>query len=234
MDDRRVGAFAAFSLPVLEIAFGVYGGLVGVRLVTDRPDPAADLAKVVANTVLMSGQGTIRALSGVTIILLVLVLHGRLQTAAPYAMRVGTAAALMGGGLFITEGVGTLAVYDELAKVDGVDHSVAVAAYAALGAVILLLNTAGRAMFGVFVLICSVVASRNGVISRPLLYVSMLFGIALIGGHVTGLSPLSGALNIVMGLLLIVWPVWIGITLLRGRPTSSPAVAGTTSGASLR
>jgi hypothetical protein len=229
MDDRRIGAFAAFSVPVLEIAFGVYGGLVGVRLVTDRPDPAGDVAKVVANTVLMSGQGTMRALSGLSFIVLVLVLHGRLRAAAPYAMSVATAFAVIGGGLFITEGVGTLAVYDELAKIDGVDHSAAVAAYAALGVVILLLNTAGRATFGVFVLISSVVAARDGVISRLLLYVSMLFGIALIGGHVTGLSPVSGALNIVMGLLLIVWPVWLGITLLRRQPTSAPSLVGTTS-----
>jgi hypothetical protein len=113
-----------------------------------------------------------------------------------------------------------MAIYDALAQVDGKDHGAAVAAYASVSVVSLLLNTAARAMFGVFVLIFPVVASRSGVISRPLLYAGIVFGIALIAAHVTGLSALSLALNIAMGVFLTVWPVWLGIKLLRSRPAN--------------
>jgi hypothetical protein len=208
----------------LELAFAAYGGVFGVPS-GPVPDPAPDLAKLIAYPVLMSGQGTLRALSGLSLIVLGLALHGRLKASAPLAMRIATAAAVSAGVLFIVIGVGRLAIYDALAQVDGKDHGAAVAAYASVSVVSLLLNTAARAMFGVFVLIFSVVASRSGVISRPLLYAGIVFGIALIAAHVTGLSALSLALNIAMGVFLTVWPVWLGITLLRSPPTSAPLSA---------
>jgi len=45
MEAQRMGAFAAFALVVSENGFAAYGGIVGVRLVTERPDPARDLAR---------------------------------------------------------------------------------------------------------------------------------------------------------------------------------------------
>jgi hypothetical protein len=156
-----------------------------------------------------------------SLILLALALAERLQAAAPFAIRVATCAAVIGGALIIVVSVGSLASYDALAQINGKDHAAAVAAYAALIVVSLLLYTAGYVMLGVFVLISAMVAARSRVISRPLLYVGILFGIALIGAHVTGLSSdlsfssPSIALGVVMGPLLIVWPVWLGVELLR-------------------
>jgi hypothetical protein len=196
-------------------------------------DPGRDLAKVTANTVLMSGQGTFRALAGLSLILLALALAEWLQAAAPFAMRVATAAAVIGGALIIVDSVGRIATYDALAQINGKDHSAAAAAHAALTVVSLLHETAGFVMLGVFVLISAGVAARSPVISRPLVYVGVVFGIALIGAHVTGLSPLSSprtaltpslAMGVVMGPLLIVWPGWLGVELLRSRPTSATAL----------
>ena len=190
-----------------------------------------------ANTVLMSGQGTLRALAGMSLILLAVALAEWLQAAAPFAMRVATAAAVVGGALFIVDSVGRLATYDALAQINGKDQSAAAAAYAALTVVSLLHETAGFVMLGVFVLISAVAAARSRVISRPLLYVGVVFGIALIAAHVTGISALSSprtaftpsfAMGVVMGPLLVVWPVWLAVELLRSRPTSAMALGGTT------
>jgi hypothetical protein len=223
MEARRVSAFAAIALGLLNLAHTIYGIVVGGPIVNNI-DPGRDLAKVTANTVLISGQGTLHALAGLSLILLALALAEWLHAASPFAMRVATAAAVSGGALLIMASVGTLAVYDELAQINGKDHSAAVAAFAALAVVSLLLYTAVYVMLGVFVLISAVVAARSRVISRPLFYVGVVFGIALIGAHVTGISPLSSprdfltpsfVMGVVMGPLLIVWPIWLGVELLR-------------------
>jgi hypothetical protein len=228
MDDtRRIGAFAAIALGVLGIAGPLYGSLAAGGLGGVVPDPAADLARVTANTVLLSGGGTIRALFGLSLIIVALALHELLRAAAPFKMAVATAAGVIGGALFIVIGIGRLGIYDVLAKLDATDHSAAVAAYAGLSVVTLLLVTAGFSMFGVFVLVSSAVAGQSRLMSRPLSYVGILFGFALIGAHVTGLSTTSLALNIVMGPLLTIWPVWLGISLFRGSPTSPPVVGAT-------
>ena len=236
MGARRVGAFAAIALGLSNLGATIYGIVVGVPIVNNI-DPGRDLAKVTANTLLMSGQGTLRALAGLSLILLALALAEWLQAAAPFAMRVGTAAAVIGGALLIMGNVGTLGIYDELAQINSKDHSAAVAAFAALAVVISLLHGAAYVMLGVFVLISAVVAARSRVISRPLFYVGVVFGITLIGAHVTGITPLSSprdfltpsfVLGIVMGPLLIVWPVWLGVELLRSRPASATALGVTT------
>jgi hypothetical protein len=231
-DTRRIGAFAAIGLGVLQLLSTIFGIAVSAPIPNDV-DPDRDLAKVTANTVLMSGQGTLRALAGLSLNLLVLAVAQWLQAAAPFAMRVATGAAVTGGALIIMDNVGRLASYDALAQINGKDHSAAVAAYAALIVVGLLHETASFVMLGLFVLITAVVAARSRVISRPLWSIGILFGIALIGAHVTGLpsvahvtglSSVSFGLGIVMGPLLIVWPIWLGIELLRSRPTSAAAL----------
>ena len=236
MEARRVGAFAAIALGLLNLGATIYGIVVRGPIVNDI-DPARDLAKVTANTLLMSGQGTLRALAGLSLILLALALAEWLQAAAPFAMRVGTVAALISGALLILGNVGTLGIYDALAQINGKDHSAAVAAFAALAVMSLLVHTAAYAMLGVFVLISTVVAARSRVISRPLFYVGIVFGIALIGAHVTGLASLPHvtglsyvplALGLVMGPLLIVWPLWLGIELMRSRATSATTLGVTT------
>lgn len=235
MEARRVGAFAAIALGVFQLLSTIFGIAVRAPIPNDA-DPGRDLATVTANTVLMSGQGTLRALAGLSLILLVLALAQWLQAAAPLATRVATSAGVIGGALFIMENVASLGVYDALAQINAKDHSAAVAAYAALIVVGGMHMAAGFVMLGVFVLISAVVAARSRVISRALFYVGIIFGVALIGAHVTGLPSLahltgfsyvSLALGIVMGLLLIIWPIWLGIELMRGRAKSSAALGVT-------
>jgi hypothetical protein len=232
MDPRRIGAFAAIALGVLQLLSTVFGIAVRAPIVNDV-DPGRDLATVTGNTVLMSGQGPLRALAGLSLIVLALAVAQWLQAAAPFAMRVATSAGIIGGALFIIDNVGRLDTYDALAQINGKDHSAAVAAYAALIVVSLLHATAGFVMLGVFVLTSAVVAARSRVISRPLWSVGIVFGIALIGAHVTGLPSLAHvnvplALGLVMGPLLIIWPIWLGVELLRSRPTSVAALGVTT------
>ncbi|MDQ6878754.1 MAG: hypothetical protein M3082_13915 [Candidatus Dormibacteraeota bacterium] len=236
MDPRRIGAFAAIALGVLQLLSTIFG-IAAKAPIPNDVDPGRDLAKVTANTVLMSGQSTLRALAGLSLIVLALALAQWLQAAAPFAVRVATGAAVISGALIIMDNVGRLGSYDALAQINGKDHSAAVAAYAALIVVGLLHATASFVMLGVFVLTSAVVAARSRVISRPLWFVGIVFGIALIGAHVTGLPSLvhmtgfsyvSFALGIVMGPLLIIWPIWLGVELLRGRPTSVADLGVTT------
>ena len=65
MDPRRIAAFAAIALGLSMLGQTIYGIVVGSPIVNNI-DPGRDLAKVTANTLLMSSQYTLRALAGLS------------------------------------------------------------------------------------------------------------------------------------------------------------------------
>jgi len=73
-------------------------------------------------------------------------------------------------------------------------------------------------MFGAFALIDSTVSARARKLPRPLSDLGMVLGTATIVG---GVGVLAGPLGLVSLVLVVIWPAWLGITLLRNRPTSA-------------
>lgn len=219
-DTRRIGAFAAFALAAAPVALFLAILASGAAGVEPGDDPASQLAAAIKNPVLFGSFGASSVILGASLIVLALALHERLRGAAPFAVRIGTAAGVIGGALFITQGLGPLLGPAQLATIDAQNHEAAVAAFAAFGLVGNLLFTAGSVMFGALALIDSVVGARARLLSRPLSYVGMLLGIAWIVSA-TGVSV--GPLGLVIPVLVLVWSVWLGIALLRSEPRVAPA-----------
>jgi hypothetical protein len=83
-------------------------------------------------------------------------------------------------------------------------------------------------MFGAFALIDSTVSARARKLPRPLSDLGMVLGTATIVG---GVGVLAGPLGLVSLVLVVIWPAWLGITLLRNRPTSAAALLASARGA---
>ncbi len=75
----------------------------------------------------------------------------------------------------------------------------------------------GEILGGLWVLLVSVVALRGGALPKLLGWFGIVFGVA---GLVSVIPPLHDA-AIVFGLLLIVWFVWVGVTLVTTKATAA-------------
>lgn len=224
-DTRRIGAFAAFALAAAIVGFFLAILAFSAAGVQPGNDPASQLAGAIKNPVLFGSFGASAVILGASLIVLALALHERLRGVAPFAVRIGTAAGVIGGALFITQGFGPLLGPAQLATIDAQDHEAAVAAFTAFGLVANVLFAVGSVMFGALALIDSVVGARARLLSRPLSYVGMLLGIALIISATGVWDPLG----LVFPVLALVWSVWLGITLLRSEPRLAPTPGAMTS-----
>lgn len=220
-DTRRNGAFAAFALAAAPVAFFLAILASGAAGVGPGSDPASGLAAALQNPVLFGGFGAASVFLGASLIVLALALHERLRGAAPFAVRIGTAAGVIGGALFVTNGLGPLLGPARLAELDAQDHEVAVAAYAAFSLVGHLLFSGGQVMFGAFALIDNVVGARARLLPRLPSYLGMLLGIVMI----LGVAVPEGPLGLVFPVLILVWSLWLGVALLRSAPRAAPASA---------
>jgi uncharacterized protein DUF4386 len=218
-DTRRIGAFAAFALAAALVAFFLAILAFSVSGVQQGNNPASGLAAALKNPVLFGSFGAAFVILGASLIVLALALHERLRGAAPFAVRIGTTAGVIGGTLFVTNGLGPLMGPAGLATIDAQDHAAAVAAFAAFTLVGNLLFAGGQIMFGAFALIDNVVGARARLLSRPLSYVGILLGIALI----VGVALPAGPLGLVFPVLILVWSLWLGVALLRSAPRGAPA-----------
>jgi uncharacterized protein DUF4386 len=217
-DTRRNGAFAAFALAAAPVAFFIAILAFSASGVPQTNNPAGQLASAIQNPVLFGGFAAASVILGASLIVLALALHERLRGAAPFAVRVGTTAGVIGGALFVTNGMGQLLGVGQLATLDAQNHEAAVAAFAALTLVGGMLFSTGSVMFGAFALIDNVVGARARLLPRPLSYVGTLLGIALILG-----VAVPGPLGLVFPVLILVWSLWLGVALLRSAPRGAPA-----------
>lgn len=223
MDTRRIGAFAAFALaasPIVAAAASLAATAAG-----ERSDPVNGLNFAIKQPLFIDGEGAAAVVIAASITVLALALYEQLHAAAPFAVRIGTAAGVIGGALVMTAGVASLTVSDRMVTLDAQNHQAAVAAFAAFRIVAGFMFTAGLVMFSTFALIDSTVSARARQLPRPLSYLGMVLGIATIVG---GVGILAGPLGLVSLVLIVIWPAWLGITLVRNRPTSSAALGVTT------
>lgn len=211
-DTRRIAAFAAFGMTAAMLFIPVpilLGVALGVRPPAGAGFSAEDsVAAIVAHPIVFSTTGLSFLTLGPSLIVLALAMHEQLRGAAPFATRVATAAGVIGGALIMLVGVGPMTVAKQLA---GIDAQYRVAVDAANFLVSNRLSTGGMFMFGTFVLILSLAGTRAGLVSRALSYLGVLLGITLIIGNV-----LPGPLQFAAGPIMLVWSVWLGVTLLRG------------------
>lgn len=215
-DTGRTGAFAAFAMAVSPVLIGV--PMLAALAVGVGPPPIGDLegeiGAILAQPILYGSTGMSIVVLGTASIVLALALHDRLRGTAPLAMRIATAAGVIGGALTVLAGFGPAAFAADVARIEGQDHEAAIAAYVATVVASARLSWAGSVIFGAFVLIVGVAGARVGLLPRPLVYLGILLGILLVAGR---LLPVWFAAIPIM----VIWSAWLGVVLLRG---GSPVV----------
>jgi hypothetical protein len=228
---QQVGGAAALYLALALVAAIPY-----FLLVVDYPGAttAADKVGLVAGNYpsMYAMYLATYVVFGIALGVLALALWERLESAAPFTMRIATligllwSTALVASGLVFTYG---MTVINDLATTD---EAQAVAAWRAVEPVALALGSAGGELLGgLWVLVVSAVLVRTGALAKALGWFGIVIGIL---GLVSVVPPLQAA-AIAFGMLQIIWFSWLGVTLLRTKaataaaspsPAPAPALVG--------
>lgn len=218
---RRAGGIAA-----LYEALAYVIGMIGFLAVIDIGGIADPIEKINA---MAANQGVLTTLFlivyvfwGASLVVLTLALHHRLQGNTHPIAQTATAFGMIWAVLVIASGM----IYNiGMETVIGLAASDPVQAGSVWMAIESIFNGLGggvEVVGGIWVVLLSVAALRNGGLPRPFSYFGLLVGAAGLITVVPALGEIGGA---VFGLTQIVWFVWLGIALLR-QPAgvSQPAI----------
>ena len=216
---RKAGGIAA----IYEAAAYLVG-IVGYLVILDYTVVRGPMEKV---SFLLENMGVVYALTlfvyvvfGVALVVLSLALHDRLKEGAQGLMQVATvfglvwAALLIGSGMIHNVGLATVAGLHET------DPTRAATVWAVIEAISNGLGGEYEILGGLWTLLVSVAALRTGVFGRVVNYVGVVLGLA---GIVSVVPPITEAAVGVYALGHIIWFVWIGLLLIRGREGSHSA-----------
>ena len=218
---QKSGGLAALYLAVAYLI-----GLVLFIVVLDYPsitDPAQKVALLVAKPLVIFATNLLMyVFFGVFLVVLSLALYDRLKTAAPTLMQAATAMGIIWAGSLIAGGMVSNAGIDPTVALYATDPAQAALSWQGIETVAAGLgNGNGEILGGLFTLLVSLAALRGGKLPRGLNILGLLVGAVGIVSILPGLTSLVS----VFGLSQMVWYVWLGIVLLRGRqsePASKP------------
>jgi hypothetical protein len=161
-------------------------------------------------------------LVALALIVVTLGVHQHLHKHAPATIQVASVVGLVRAGLLVASVMvfnhGMTAVVDLHAS----NPQQAVATWQAIGPIADALGgTGGDVLGGVWFLLVSWVGLRSGVFQRALNWLGLAVGAAALLSALPGL----GSLEVVTGLLQIVWFLWFGILMVRTGFTRTPLVS---------
>ena len=163
------------------------------------------------------GNLLIYVVFGVVLVVLALALHARLKDGSPTMMQTATAFGLIWAGLVIASGmianIGNSAVVDLFSE----NQDKAVLLWLAIVTIQEALGGGNEIVGGLWVLLLSWAALRSGKLPKVLNYLGVLVGLA---GILT-VVPTFELLMDVFGLGQIVWFAWLGIVMLREKPSAT-------------
>jgi hypothetical protein len=152
---------------------------------------------------------------GIALVFLAVALHERLNIRSPDLMKIATPFGLIWAGLVISSGMVGSVGLEAVAALHAQDAAQAASLWSAIGAVQDGLGGGVEIVGGVWVLLISAASLRSSVLPRALSYLGFIVGVA---GILT-VVPSLGELGAIFGLGQIVWFAWLGIFMLRARPT---------------
>jgi len=214
---QKMGGFAA-----LYSGIALLLAMVGFLLVVgtlDVTDPVQKVAQLVDNQPILYFLMLISyVIWGIVFVVLVLALNERLKGDSPAMMQIATAYGLIWATIVIASGqVYNLGMGVVVARY-GADPTQAATVWMAIESVVNGLGSAGGEILGgTWVLLVSWAALQAGEFSRPLNYLGVLIGVTALISAVPGLSLVAA----LFGLGKIVWSLWLGIVMLRGRPSAA-------------
>jgi hypothetical protein len=215
---QKVGGIAAlYSAAALLFAMVGYLLIVGTL---DVVDPVEKVAQLVDNQAFLYVLNLIAyVIWGIVMVPLTLALHERLKAGSPAIMQTATAIGLIWACIVIASGqvsnMGMEAVVDLYSK----DPTQAATAWMAIESVANGLSSAqGEILGGTWMLLLSWAALRQRGLSRALSYVGALVGAV---GLLSAIPAIGVPGTAVFGLGKMVWSLWLGIVLLRGRTSAT-------------
>lgn len=220
---QKVGGLAALYLAAAYLAAMPYF-LVLVKY-QDAVDPAEKVALLVSNRDSMQAMYLITyVIFGIVLAVLALAIHERLRHKSPSLTQAATAVGFMWAFVLVASGMVFNAGAAAAAGLHATNPALAVSAWQAIEPVAMGLGgSGGEFLGGLWVLLVSVVALRDGGLPRVL----NRLGVAIGTAGILSVVPVLRDLGYVFGLLQIAWFAWLGVVMLR---TSSlpadPAVKG--------
>ena len=215
---QKVGGIAAlYSAAALLFAMVGYLLIVGTL---DVVDPVEKVVQLVDNQAFLYILNLVAyVIWGIVMVPLVLALYERLKAGSPAIMQTATAIGLIWACIVIASGqasnMGMGTVVDLYSK----DPAQAATAWMAIEAVANGLGSAqGEILGGTWMLLVSWAALRERGLSRALNYVGAVVGAV---GLLSAIPLIGVPGTAAFGLGKIVWSLWLGIVMLRGRTSAS-------------
>ena len=214
----------AGGIASLYIALALLAAMPFFLLVVDYlgAQTAADkVALIVANYAGMYAMYLVTyVFYGIALGVLAFALYDRLQARAPATMRVATAIGLLWSFALVTSGMIFNYGMTTIVALDKTDPAQAQSAWLAIEPVAQALGGAGGEILGgLWILLVSVVALRNGALPKLLGWFGVVAGVA---GLASVVPPLRDA-ALAFGLMLIAWFAWLGAVLIKTKATAGSA-----------
>lgn len=210
---QKSGGYAALYMAIAYLI-----GLILFIVVLDYPgitDPAQKVALLVEKPMVIFATNLFMyVFFGVSLVVLSLALYDRLKAGAPALMQAAAALGIIWAGSLIASGMVSNAGIDPTVALYGTDPTQAALSWQGIEIVATGLgNGNGEILGGLFTLLVGLAALRGDELPKVLNYLGLLIGLVGIVTVNPGLTDLTG----VFGLSQMVWFVWLGIVLLRGR-----------------
>jgi hypothetical protein len=217
---KNLQKISGFSTLYLAIAYLV--GIVFFLVILDYPsitDPAQKVALLVEKPMIIYATNLMMyVIFGLFLVVLTLGLYDRLKSGAPAVMQVATvigiiwAGSLVASGMISNAGIApTIALYTN-------DPAQAAVTWLGIETVANGVgNGNGEILGGLWTLLVSWAALRAGGLPKGLNFIGLLVGLVGIISIFPGLTDLTG----LFGIGQLVWYVWLGIVLLRGKPNQA-------------
>ena len=219
MDMKTLQKFGGFAALYLAVAYLI--GMVLFIAVLDYPsitDPGQKAALLIEmQMVIFATNLLMYVFFGVVLIVLALALYDRLKAGAPALMQAATALGIIWAGSLIASGMVANAGIAPVVALYATDPGQAALTWQGIETVAGGLgNVNGEILGGLWALLVSLAALRTGGLPRGLNILGLWVGAVGILSLIPGLTDL---LIGVFGLSQIIWFVWLGIVLLRSKPS---------------
>ncbi len=216
-DLQKMGGIAALYEAAAYIV-----GMVGFLLVVDVSgvvDPVQKVALMVDNQAFLYIMHLIvYVVWAVFLVVLALAIYDRLKAGSPAIAQTATVFGMIWAGVIIASGMIYNSGMENVVNLYGTDPAQAATVWLAIDSVLDGLGGGTEILGGIWILLVSWAALRAGELPRVLNYLGAVIGVA---GIVSVVPALAELFIYIFALGQIVWFVWLGIVMLRSRPSAA-------------
>ena len=213
---QKMGGIAALYIAaVYVVIFAVLIFLMDAFIVAD---PVQQVALLVDNQAITYIMNLIMYVAvGISLVVLALALYERLKAGSPAIMQIATAIGLIWACLLIGSGMVANSGLETVVDLYGKDPAQAATVWLAIESVADGLGCEFELPGSLWVLLISWAALRAGGLPKALNYIGVVMGVA---GILTVVPAAREGARAVFGLGQLVWFIWLGIVMLRGRTSA--------------